>query len=107
MKTIKPVSIWDKGTTHQAEILNAYGTFTQLGKSAQFYYQLFAKNETSMVQVAEGNLTMIEEDYQKWGDDDNYVWDFVGQKLNLEIIGDWVAPEIPSPEQSQEDDHAQ
>jgi hypothetical protein len=89
MKTIKTVSIWDKGTTHQAEILNAYGTFTQLAKNAQFYYQLFAKNEGSLIQVAEGNLTMSEDEYNLWGDDDNYAWNFVAEKLNLEIIGDY------------------
>lgn len=94
MKQITPISIWDKGTTHQAEILNAYGTFTQLGKNAQFYYCLFAKNETLMVQVAEGNLTMSDEEYAQWGENDEYAWNFVATKLNLTIIGDWVEPVI-------------
>ena len=94
MKQITPVSIWDKGTVYQAEVLNAYGTYTQLGKRATFYYSLSVISENGQLglQVAQSNIDMGVEEYAEWGTDDDYVWDFVASKLNLTIIGDWEAP---------------
>jgi hypothetical protein len=98
MKQIQPVSIWGNGTTEQAEILNVYGINLQLGKSADFYYSISSKNSNADIgiQLAQGNLSMNDEEYNEWGNDDDYVWEFVATKLNLTIIGDWVKPETES-----------
>jgi hypothetical protein len=89
MKTIKTVSIWDNGTTQEANILNAYAVNVSLGNSATFYYSLLSE---SMQQLAQGNLTMTGEDYLSW-DVDTFAWDWIAKKLNLVITGDYVAPQ--------------
>jgi hypothetical protein len=94
MKKIKPIQIWVNGIIQTATTLNAYGVGLQFGVSATIYYSI--TNEEGM-QCASGNLNLDGEDYQKWGDDDNYAWNFVAQKLNLEIIGDYE-PQSPDPE---------
>jgi len=89
MKTIKTVSIWDNGTTQEANILNAYAVNVSLGNSATFYYSLLSE---SMQQLAQGNLTMTGEDYSQW-DVDTFAWDWIAKNLNLVITGDYVAPQ--------------
>ena len=87
MKQIEPISIWDNGKTQSAEKLYTYGTNTTLGVSAAFYYILYTKDNQTL---AQGNLTMTGEDYQKWSDSDDYAWDWIAGQLNLVIVGDWV-----------------
>ena len=92
MKQIEKVSIWDNGTTQNAEILNAYAVNVTLGVSATFYYSLMSESKLAL---ATGNLTMSGDDYQKWSDSDDYAWEFIATKLNLVIVGDWVEPIEP------------
>ena len=89
MKQIEPIQIWDNGKTQSAEILNAYAVNVTLGTSATFYYSLMSESKQTL---ATGNLTMSENDYDKWSDSDDYAWEFVATKLNLVIVGDWVEP---------------
>lgn len=89
MKNIEIISIWDKGEVKQANILKAYATNLELNKSANFWYGLYTE---SMELVASGSLTLYGDDYQTWNDDE-IVWEFIATKLNLVIIGDYVAPE--------------
>lgn len=94
MKTIQAVSIWDNGQVKEAKILNAYGINTTLGVEATFYYSLMSENVDGSQgsQVAQGNLTMSGQDYQDWGNSDEYAWDWVASQLNLVIIGEYVPP---------------
>jgi hypothetical protein len=46
-----------------------------------------------MQQLAQGNLTMSGEDYLAW-EADTFAWDYIAEKLNLVITGDYVAPVI-------------
>jgi hypothetical protein len=89
MKTITPIFIWDAGQNKQADILNAFAVNVTLGKSAEFYYTI--SNETE--QLAFGNLTLEGADYQQW-DEDVFAWDWIAEKLNLTIIGDYVPPVV-------------
>jgi hypothetical protein len=89
MKQITPISTWDKGQNKQGHILNAFGTILTLGKSAEFYYTI--SNETE--QLAQGKLTLEDDDYQLW-DADTFAWDWIAEQLNLTIIGDYVPPVI-------------
>jgi len=90
MKTIESISIWDNGQTQEATVLNAYAVNVSLGNSATFYYSLLSE---SMQQLAQGNLTMTGDDYSAW-EVDNYAWDYIAEKLNLVITGDYVAPVV-------------
>jgi hypothetical protein len=98
MKTIQAVSIWDNGTLQQAKVLNAYAVNVALGKSATFYYGLFAETPEGNVsnQLAQGNLTMSGDDYLQW-DLDNFAWDWIAEQLNLVITGEYVPPVPPEP----------
>lgn len=94
MKIIETVPIWDNGTVQEAKILNSYGTNTALGLQATFYYSLLSMGVSGSVgsQLTQGNLTMSGEDYQNWGDDDDYAWDWVAEQLNLTITEDYIPP---------------
>lgn len=94
MKTIQAVPIWDNGQTLEAKVLNAYAINVTLGVSANFYYALYSETtEGNLGQmVAQGNLNMGTEAYLAWGNNDDYAWDFVAEKLKLTITGDYVPP---------------
>ena len=92
MKQIQAVPIWDNGKTQNAEILNAYAVNVTLGVSATFYYSLMSDTKQTL---ATGNLTMSWDYYKKWSSSDDYAWEFVAEKLNLVIVGDWVEPIEP------------
>lgn len=92
MKTIQPISIWDNGELKQATVLNAYSSTVILGQSATFYYSLHTTDGGHINgMLAQGNLDMTGEDYQKWIEDE-YAWDFVAAKLKLVITGDYEKP---------------
>jgi hypothetical protein len=90
MKQITPISIWDKGTVQEATILNAYCINDNLSTSASFYYSLLSD---SLQQLAQGNLSMSNEDYIDWQTND-YAYDWVATQLNLTITGDYVPPVV-------------
>ena len=82
MKNIKPITTWVNGQNVTATILNLQVVGGQLHNSATFYYQLLDKDSK---QVADGNLTLSDADYQIWDNDDYpYVW--AAKQLNLTII---------------------
>jgi hypothetical protein len=89
MKTIQPIPTWVKGQSVTATIFNLRPIGGELFQSASFYYALLDDNKTL---VAEGNLSLSGEDYQEWGDDDNYPYNYAAGKLNLVITGDYVEP---------------
>ena len=101
MKTIQAVTIWDKGASKQASILNAYAINVTLNTSATFYYALLSANEDgSQGEVlTQGNLSMVDEDYAQWVIDQD-AWDYIAKSLNLVIIGEFVAPVIENSELS-------
>lgn len=90
MKTIQAVQIWDNGQSIEAKVLNAYATRVTLGVEANFYYALFSEATGGNVGqlLAQGNLSMDTEAYLAWGNNDDYAWDWVAEKLNLTITGD-------------------
>jgi hypothetical protein len=100
MKTIQAVPIWDNGQTLEAKVLNAFAINVTLGTSATFYYALYNETTDGNVGrvVAQGNLSMDTESYVKWGNNDEYAWDWVAEQLNLTITGDYVTPTSPQTE---------
>jgi hypothetical protein len=93
MKLINEVSIWDNGSQKKATILNAYVVNLILNQSATFYYSLSSTNEDGLVgeTLTQGNLSMTGDDYKDWLVD-NDAWDYIAKSLNLEVVGDYVAP---------------
>ena len=94
MKTIQPIPIWDNGKTLEAKVINAYAINVTLGVSANFYYTLFSETTKGNIgqMLAQGNLSMGTKAYLAWGNNDDYVWDWVAEQLNLTITGDYVPP---------------
>lgn len=86
MKNIQAISIWDKGQSKQATILNAYAINVSLNNSATFWYGLIS--ETNEL-LAQGNLIMSGEAYEQW-EIDSFAWDWVASSLNLVITGEYV-----------------
>lgn len=95
MKTVSPITIWDKGISKQATILNAYAVNLTLNTSATFYWEVSTTNQDGLKGelLSQGNLSMAGEDYVQWVID-NDAWDYIAKCLNLVIIGDYVAPVI-------------
>jgi hypothetical protein len=93
MKLIEEVSIWDKGVTRKALLLDTYVINLVLNQSATFYYALYSQTKDGLQgdMLASGNLSMTGEDYLNWTSDD-WVWHFVADSLNIVIVGDYVAP---------------
>lgn len=92
-KTIAPITVWVNGQSKEAKILDSYGIRVTLNQSAQFYWAIFVENTDGSQgeQVAQGNLSMDGADYLAWNQD-TYAWDFIANKLNLTITGDYVPP---------------
>jgi hypothetical protein len=93
MKQIQPIPTWVKGQSVTATIFNLNPIYGQLFKFTDFYYQLLDEN---MAIASEGNISLSGEDYQEWGNDDNYPYDWAADKLNLIITGEYVPPVLES-----------
>ena len=93
MKTIQAIPTWVKGQAVTATIFNLRTIHGELFKYTDFCYQLL---DEKMAVVADGNLSLSGEEYQAWGDSDNYPYEWAAEKLNLVITGEYVAPVIAS-----------
>jgi hypothetical protein len=93
MKQIQPIPTWVKGQSVTATIFNLNPIYGQLFKFTDFYYQLLDEN---MAIASEGNISLSGEDYQEWGNDDNYPYEWAAEQLNLTIIGDYIPPVVES-----------
>ena len=92
MKTITPISIWDKGTVQEASVLNVYANYVQLNNTATFWWGLYSTVDGNIANtLSQGNLTMSGEAYAEWTIDE-YAWDWIATQLNLTITGDYVPP---------------
>jgi hypothetical protein len=91
MKNIQPITTWVKGESVTATVFNLRPIYGELFQFTNFYYQLLDNN---LAVVADGNLNLEGQDYQAWGNDDNYPYDYASEQLNLTITGDYVPPVI-------------
>lgn len=80
MKKIKAISIWNNGQLKSATCLYLIVNTVNLNIDASFYYKLMSDDG---INLANGSLSMIGEDYQNWQSDD-YAWDWAAQQLNIE-----------------------
>jgi predicted phage tail protein len=95
MKLIQEVSIWNNGVNKKATILNAYAIKVVLDESATFYYSLLEQNEDGSQGkvLTQGNISMAGDNYVDWIQDE-YVWNFIAEKLGLVILGNYVEQEV-------------
>jgi hypothetical protein len=89
MKPIEPIQIWKNGQSQEANLLNAYIINDNLESACSFYYQLCSSSDeigTIGYSLAEGNVSMLGEDYLSWDGDNNYAYTYIAQQLNLTLI---------------------
>ena len=89
MKPIQPVSIWYNGIMITATIYNLTSISDDLSTYANFYWQLFNNDTTAKIQLAQGNLTMTDEDYTTYSsspDSNSYAYQWGATQLNLTLI---------------------
>lgn len=93
MKKIEPLPIWHNGVLKNAEYFDIRINNMIFGQSAQFNFSLFTAQETILTEgigqgelLVNGILDMVGDDYSNWGDNDDYVYTWSADKLNLTII---------------------
>ena len=96
MKQIQPVAIWNNGVSVDANTLFLLIVSDNLINTAKFYYQLLHIEKdaegvlTKSISLAEGNLSMPEEDYAKWGEDGVEInlaaYQWAAKKLNVQLV---------------------
>jgi len=93
MKQIEPITIWKNGESQEANLLNAYIINDNLQSSCAFYYSLNASGDGTEVipliigqTLAEGNILMDGENYLNWDGNNDFVFTYIAEKLNLTLI---------------------
>ena len=86
MAKIQPVVFPIKGTATELEV--RVNGFSMDAKTADFHYKLtdsedFLKGRKT---IAEGNLSMNEQEFESWGADNNYCIEWAANKLGLTLI---------------------
>jgi|688.fasta_scaffold2437831_1 hypothetical protein len=93
MKQIQPITIWVNGQQQTASLFNLVIINDNLLNSATFYWQLLSSTqaEDSNLQtskLADGNLTMIEPQYDQWGtssDVNQWAYEWAATQLNITL----------------------
>jgi hypothetical protein len=93
MKRIEPIQAWKNGEQLEANFLNAYIINDNLESSCSFYYSLNAGGKGTEAMplvfgqvVAEGNITMNNQDYIDWDNSNEAAYVYIAEKLNLTLI---------------------
>lgn len=81
MVQIQPINFPIKGTATQMSVLVL--NFATNAITATTYWQLFTEDGT---QVADGNYTMTEAEFNSWGVDNNVVNEYVADSIGVTII---------------------
>jgi hypothetical protein len=85
MKQIQPIQIWVNGQEQTATVFNLIIINDNLLDSATFYWQLLDSAESKL---ADGNLTMIEPQYDQWGtssDVNQWAYEWAATQLNITL----------------------
>lgn len=85
MKQIQPISIWVNGQQQTATVFNLIIINDNLLNSATFYWQLL---DSAEVKLADGNLTMVEPQYDQWGtssDVNQWAYEWAATQLNITL----------------------
>jgi len=85
MKQIQPLVLWVNGQQVTATVFNLIIINDNLLNSATFYWQLL---DSAEVKLADGNLTMVEPQYDQWGtssDVNQWAYEWAATQLNLTL----------------------
>jgi hypothetical protein len=85
MKQIQPIQIWVNGQQQTATVFNLIIINDNLLNSATFYWQLL---DSAEVKLADGNLTMVEPQYDQWGtssDVNQWAYEWAATELNITL----------------------
>jgi len=96
MKAITPVNIWHEGSLKEASLLNVASSYDDLNTYATFSYRIMVATEqpeepvtppaaVNMI-VASGTMYMGGQDYIDWDNSNEAAYDYVADKLNLELV---------------------
>jgi hypothetical protein len=85
MKQIQPFQIWVNGQNQTATLFSLIIINDNLSDSATFYWQLL---DADASQLADGNLTMVEPQYDQWGtqsDVNQWAYEWAATELNITL----------------------
>lgn len=92
-REITPISIWSQGFTYQANVLKLclYTGYDFIASAGQVHYDLIQHEEDvdgSILEtiLAEGNIPLTYTLVATWGADDQPIFDFVAQELQLNLV---------------------
>lgn len=92
-REITPVSIWVQGSTYQANVLKLclYTGYDFITSAGQVHYDLIQHEEDvdgSIYEsvLAEGNVPLTYALVANWGADDQPIFDYVAQELQLTLV---------------------
>jgi hypothetical protein len=92
MKQIIPIQIWKNGALKTASILDAIIINDNMSSSCTFYWMLkeadtIVEDQTITGQnLADGNVTLSNEDYDNWDGSNDYAFDYIANQINVQII---------------------
>jgi transcriptional antiterminator Rof (Rho-off) len=93
MKKIQPVTIWKNGESQEANLLLANSEYDNLESACSFIYKLCSSGEGTEAMplvigqtLAQGNITMKDEDYLAWDNSNEAAYVYIAEKLNLTLI---------------------
>lgn len=86
-KTIEPIQIWRNGLNKEATVLLIESVTVELNDHARCKYSLFDASGQSIIRRENAGLT--EEQYNAWGEDDEYFVNAIAENLGLTITGDY------------------
>jgi hypothetical protein len=92
-REITPVSIWTQGFIYEANVLKLclYTGYDFITSAGQVHYDLIQHNEDvdgSIIEtvLAEGNIPLTYQLVANWGVDDQPIFDYVAQELQLTLV---------------------
>jgi len=92
-REISPVRIWSKGYIYQAKVLKLclYTGYDFIASPVQVHYDLIQHEEDvdgSIIEtvLAEGNVPLTYQLVANWGADDQPIFDYVAQELQLTLV---------------------
>ena len=98
MKDITPVNIWHEGSLKEASLLDVVSSYDDLKSYATLSYRIMEaapvpeESEPPMPSVminkivASGSVYMGGQDYIDWDNSNDAAYEFVADKLNLELV---------------------
>jgi hypothetical protein len=92
-REITPVNIWTQGFTYQANVLKLclYTGYDFIQSAGEVHYDLIQHEEAPDGSIfetvlAEGNIPLTYALVANWGVDDQPIFDFVAQELQLTLV---------------------